>query len=179
MEFRTHITTLLAVFLTVGLSVTGCTSAFGGRPVRKAIRDIREKNVNYVQISDISDTIKISQDHRVVVRVVVSSLNCSSCFDEIIKIINTYSDETSDVKLSLVIANPDTKAALQLKRMHRIQIPVFVSDDDRLRSIGSRFGTAFVFLSSSDLNIYMLRPLRSTHELAKYLGKRLEGGVLL
>lgn len=109
--------------------------------------------------------------------VVISSVGCSVCFDEIVKVLNESAFDTAGMPVALVIANPDRHSAFQLRRMYGIMVPVYVTDDERLRIIGKSLGTSFVFTSLPGINISNLKPLHSASELENYLAAGSKAGV--
>jgi hypothetical protein len=154
----------------------GCTTGAGELKVRKEIRDIRKREVVYVLIGDTTNSPGLRQSGKVIVNVVISSVSCSVCFDEIVKVLNESADDTSGVIVSLVITNPDRPSAFQLRRVYGIKVPVFVTDDERLREIGRRLGTSFFFISTPDVKLYNIKPLRSAADLGHFLEKTKNDG---
>gem|GEM_PF-3455256 len=156
--------------------VCGCRSEPGGGEVRRAIADIREKGVGYELIGEAGETLRTGHAKAVMARVVISSVGCSVCFDDIVKVLNDSAEDTTGLMVSLVIANPDRHSAYQLRRMYGIKVPVYITGDERLQTIGRRLGTSYVFTSSPGMNIYNLRPLNSAYELERYLAASRQGG---
>jgi hypothetical protein len=83
--------------------------------------------------------------------------------------LNSYSHLPDDRILALVITNPDRNSAFQLKRMHGINVPMYITDDERLTTIGSELGSAFIFSSRSARPLFNLCPVRSADDIINYV----------
>ena len=69
----------------------------------------------------------------------------------------------------LVITNPDRNSAFQLKRMHDIRVPVFITDDERLKAIGAELGSAFAISEDSLKPVFNLKPIHEADDIVSYV----------
>jgi hypothetical protein len=159
---------IFLVFINLGNSTT-ITSIFGNSKLNDVIAELGKDSVIYEEVRVPSDKPILVTENTIFIRVIISGVGCSTCFEELVAALNSFTDLSDDRILSLVLTNPHRNSAFQLKRMHGIKVPLYIADDERLKEIGREFGSAYIFSSGNAKPIYNLSPIRSALDIINYI----------
>lgn len=147
----------------------GIIGVSGNSKMKHLIAVLGEDTISYQEVRVPSDKPALVTENTTFIRIIISGVGCSTCFEELVNALNSYAGLNDDRILSLVITNPDRNSAFQLKRMHGINVPLYITDDQRLRKLGSELGSAFIFSSRNSTPVYNLSPVRSADDIINYM----------
>lgn len=165
---------VLLGFLAIGIIAcndtrNGGVSFKSSRIINDKIWDIEKAGITYLEIGNGTEKDSITTETKVIHRLVISGVGCSTCFEDLVSVLNSFEGTQDKRMVCLVITNPDRNSAFQLKRMHDIRVPVFITDDERLKAIGAELGSAFIISEDSLKPVFNLKPIHEADDIVSYV----------